>query len=83
MLFSRQLRNRFLDAWQSLIGKTKQECITLYLCLAKNWATFGAKLFKAKVGIIRPIQTSNFLCDEPNVNDLKSSFELICIRFGT
>ncbi|XP_028409734.1 pleckstrin homology domain-containing family H member 2-like [Dendronephthya gigantea] len=44
----RQLRNRFLDAWQSLMGKTKQECITLYLCMAKNWPTFGAKLFKAK-----------------------------------
>ena len=51
MFFFRQLKNRFLDAWQSLIGKTKQECITLYLCMAKNWATFGAKLFKAKVGL--------------------------------
>ncbi len=29
------------------------------------------------------VQTANFSCAEPNVNDLKSLFELICIRFGT
>ena len=29
------------------------------------------------------VQTSNFSCAEPNVNDLSSLFELICIRFGT
>ena len=29
------------------------------------------------------VQTSNFSCAEPNVNDLSSLFELVCIRFGT
>ncbi len=29
------------------------------------------------------LQTSNFSCAEPNVNDLSSLFELIRIRFGT
>ena len=29
------------------------------------------------------VQTSNFSCAEPNVNDLSSLFELIYIRFGT
>ncbi len=28
------------------------------------------------------VHTSNFSCAEPNVNDLSSLFELICIRFG-
>ncbi len=29
------------------------------------------------------VQRWNFSCTEPNVNELSSLFELICIRFGT
>ena len=33
--------------------------------------------------ILSLVQTSNFSCAEPNVNDLSSLFELFCIKFGT
>ncbi len=36
--------------------------------------------------VVKPswlVQTSNFSCAEPNVNDLRSLFEIIFIKFGT
>ena len=40
------------------------------------------KTFLVQKEILTPFQTSNFLCGEPNVNELKSSFKFIYIWFG-
>ncbi|XP_020655592.3 pleckstrin homology domain-containing family H member 1 isoform X3 [Pogona vitticeps] len=48
----RQLADRLATKWMVLQGCSLQECIRIYLAVARKWPLFGAKLFAAKA--VRP-----------------------------
>ncbi|XP_066492806.1 pleckstrin homology domain-containing family H member 1 [Tiliqua scincoides] len=44
----RQLADRLATKWMVLQGCSQQECVRIYLTVARKWPLFGAKLFTAK-----------------------------------
>ena len=53
-----------------------------HFCAISNnrWVKIFDKYMLNEWGLVQKL---NFSCSKPSVNDLKSLFELICIRFGT
>ncbi|KAJ6667244.1 hypothetical protein lerEdw1_017222 [Lerista edwardsae] len=45
---NRQLADRLATKWMVLQGCSQQECVRIYLTVARKWPLFGAKLFTAK-----------------------------------
>ena len=54
-------------------------------CIFRKWSRLGLKMyiFLTLESTLGQVQTSNFSCAEPNVNELEQRILLICIRFGT
>ncbi|XP_062973619.1 pleckstrin homology domain-containing family H member 1 isoform X2 [Elgaria multicarinata webbii] len=54
----RRLADRLATKWMVLQGCGLQECIRIYLTVARKWPLFGAKLFTAKPVLPSPLKDS-------------------------
>ena len=49
LLFIRKLQEKLSERWLSLRGRTHQDCVRVYLAVARKWQFCGAKLFLTRV----------------------------------
>ncbi|XP_042294777.1 pleckstrin homology domain-containing family H member 1 isoform X2 [Sceloporus undulatus] len=52
----RRLADRLATKWMVLQGCSLQECVRIYLTVARKWPLFGAKLFTAKPVLPSPLE---------------------------
>ena len=48
-IYYRLIEQRIGEKWAALRGRTIQDCVRIYLTVARKWPYFGAKLFSARV----------------------------------
>ncbi len=52
VLSRRLIEQRIAEKWAALRGRSVQDCVRIFLTVARKWPFFGAKLFSAKVSVL-------------------------------
>ncbi len=60
VLSRRLIEQRIAEKWAALRGRSVQDCVRIFLTVARKWPFFGAKLFSAKVSVLIRAEVSEY-----------------------